>query len=294
MIEFRHLRAFVAVAEELNFRRAAARIGIVQPALSRTLRDLEDHLGLMLITRNTRAVSVTPAGRVFLDEARALLQSLSRAVTAARNAAQGRTGEITLAYMDFAVHRLVLQLLARLKARAPGICVTLSYMPTALQRNALIQNEIDAGLLIGPVSSPRIESRAVAEDPITVALPAAHPLCAKPVLSMCDLIGEPLVLGSPVEWSAFRAILFALYAKENAVPVIAQEASSAAALFGLVAAGLGLTFYAGEPSRYASADIAIRPLANAPLVPIVLAWNRDNKPELMAQLVAAVDVLAAD
>ena len=155
MIEFRHLRAYIAVAEELNFRRAAERIGIVQPALSRTLRDLEDHLGVLLLLRNTRAVSVTPAGRVFLDEARALLQGLNRAVTVTRNAAEGRTGEITLAYMDFAVHRLVPQLLARLKANAPGIRVALTYMPTALQRDALIRNTIDAGLLIA--DQPRRE-----------------------------------------------------------------------------------------------------------------------------------------
>ena len=289
MIDIRHLKAFVAVAEELNFHRAAERLHIVQPALSRLIKNLEEVVGVSLLERSTRHVRLTEAGKVFLDDARATLRQLSGAVRAAREADSGATGTLRLAYMDFAVHRLLPDMVAAAALREPGIRAELVYMSTAQQRQALIEGRIDLGIIIGTMSAPSVETRLLAEEPLVVAMAAVHRLAGQERVSPRDILGEPLLLGSEGEWSTFRDRVFSLYADHDASPRIAQEASSAAALFGLVARGVGITLYAGDPAVYAHPRIAVRPLAGVRPLSVSAAWRRGPRLTLVRRFLAATD-----
>lgn len=289
MIDIRHLKAFVAVAEELNFHRAAERLHIVQPALSRLIKNLEEVVGVSLLERSTRHVRLTEAGKVFLDDARATLTQLSGAVRAAREADSGATGTLRLAYMDFAVHRLLPDMVAAAALREPGIRAELVYMSTAQQRQALIEGRIDLGIIIGTMSAPSVETRLLAEEPLVVAMAAVHRLAGQERVSPRDILGEPLLLGSEGEWSTFRDRVFSLYADHDASPRIAQEASSAAALFGLVARGVGITLYAGDPAVYAHPRIAVRPLAGVRPLSVSAAWRRGPRLTLVRRFLAATD-----
>ena len=289
MLDIRHLKAFVAVAEELNFHRAAERLHIVQPALSRLIKILEEVVGVTLLERSTRHVRLTEAGKVFLDDARATLIQLTGAVRAAREADSGATGTLRLAYMDFAVHRLLPDMVAAAARHEPGIRPELVYMSTAQQRQALLEGRIDLGIIIGTMSAPSVETRLLAEEPLVVAMAADHPLAGRERVLPRDILAEPLLLGSEGEWSTFRDRVFSLYAEHDASPRIAQEASSAAALFGLVARGVGITLYDGDPAVYAHPMIAVRPLVGVRPLPVSAAWRRGPRLPLVRRFLAACD-----
>ncbi len=287
MIEIRHLKAFAAVAEELNFHRAAERLGTVQPALSRLIRNLEEDMQVRLLERTTRHVQLTEAGKAFLSEARSLMNQLSGAVRTAQNTARGMMGSLTLAYMDFAVHRLLPDMVAAARVAEPGIRIELTYMSTSQQRLALMEGKADMGIMIGRMSGLHVDMMVLSEEPVVVALPAGHRLARRRSIALKDLIDEPILLGSENEWSVFRDFVFALYAEEGASPRIVHEASSAAALFGLASKGLGVTFYAGVPKLYQGGGLVFRTLTSAKRLTISLVWRKGPKLPLIRRFLEA-------
>jgi DNA-binding transcriptional LysR family regulator len=284
MADIRQLKAFVAVAEELNFHRAAEKLGTVQPALSRLIRNLESDLQVKLLERTTRHVALTETGKLFLGEARALIVQLASAIHAAQSAEKGESGALTLAYMDFAVHALLPELLSAVARAGPGIRFHLTYMSTAQQRLALMDGKIDMGMMIGQMGNPFVECLRIADEKIMVVLPAGHRLATRRVVKLEDVLGEPVLLGNEGEWSAFREILFKLFAQQGASPRIAIEASSAAALMGFVARGLGVSFYGGVPKLYQSKELVFRPLSPTESVPISLVWRKGPKLPLVRRV----------
>ena len=284
MADIRQFKAFVAVAEELNFHRAAEKLGTVQPALSRLVRNLEDEIKVQLFQRTTRHVELTEAGKTFLIEARGALEHMGSAVRTAQQTAQGTAGTLNLAYMDFAVHRLLPDMLAAVARQSSSIHVELMYMSTARQRLALLEGKIDLGILIGQMSSPHVEQILLCNEPVTVALPEKHPLAARRKIKLEEIISEPVLIGNESDWTAFRDIIFQLYAREGATPQLHLEASSAPALLGMAAKGLGIVFYAGFPSLYQGSGLVFRPLAPPCNVPISLVWRKGPKLPLIRQM----------
>jgi DNA-binding transcriptional LysR family regulator len=284
MMDIRHLKAFIAVAEELNFHRAAEKLGTVQPALSRMIRNLEDDIKVRLLERTTRHVQLTEPGKLFLSEAKSLVGQLSAAVRMTQQSAEGTVGSLTLAYMDFAVHKLLPDMLVAAATAGSDIRIELSYLSTGKQRLALMEGRIDLGIMIGQMNSPYVESMKLSDEPIIAVLPAGHRLTAKRKVTLADVMNEPILLGNEADWTAFRDIMFQLFAQEGATPRLRYEASSAAALLGLVARGLGVTFYAGQPSLYASRELAFRPLVSETKVPIFLVWRKGPKLPLIKQV----------
>jgi DNA-binding transcriptional LysR family regulator len=284
MAEIRQLKAFVCVAEQLNFHRAAEKLGTAQPALSRLIRNLESDLKVKLFERTTRHVALTETGKLFLAEARAMITQLAAAIRNAQSAERGEAGSLTLAYMDFAVHELLPTIISSVADAGPGIRFHLTYMSTAQQRLALVEGKIDMGIMIGQMSNPFVECLGLADEKITVVLPRDHRLSAKKMIRLADLLDEPVLLGNEAEWSAFREILFKLYAQQDASPRIAFEASSAAALFGLVARGQGISFYGGVPKLYLGSGLIHRPVSTKETVPISLAWRKGPKLPLVRQV----------
>jgi len=237
--DLRQARAFVLVAEELHFGRAAARLFMTQPALSRSIRSLEEAVGTVLFERSTRRVRLTAAGDAFAAECRLALGHLERASAAAMNAAEGREGRLRVGYMDFAINGRLPGILKAFSAKYPHVLVDLEYIPTALQHTALLQGRIDIGFVIGEFRVPRILNLHVDSDDFVALLPEGHRLAGRPSLRLADLADEPFVLGSEDTFSSFRQLLLPLCLNAGFYPRIVQQASNTSGIFGMVAAGVG-------------------------------------------------------
>lgn len=274
--ELRHIRAFVFVAEELHFRRAAERLFTTQPGLSRTIRWLEKEVGAQLFLRTTRRVELTEAGTAFLKECYEALEGLERGARSARSAAAGETGHVTVAYMDFAINGPLPRILEAFRRRHPGVRVDLIYMPTVKQKEALLAGSIDVGLLIGPFQSNKITAVSVVRDQVVVLMPSAHPLAELVSISLIDLAHEPFILGSEDGWTPFRRIVFDLCHQSGFSPNIAQEASTSDGILGLVAAGIGVSLYASCVRNIHREGLVVRPLAGIECdIETLAAWRSD-------------------
>ena len=274
-IELRHLRAFVSVAEELQFRRAAERLHIGQPALSRTIQWLEQEIGTPLFRRTTRNVDLTEAGHAFLGEARHALQVIDRGAVQARRAAEGAIGHLTVAYMDFAILGPLPGILEQFRRRHPGVTVDLTHMPTSRQRSAIAEGAIDIGFLIGPFQAKGFSALTVNRERHLAVLPRRHRLAGKPEIALPDLSEEPFVLGSTDFWRAYRAIVGDLCLAAGFQPRIVQEASTSDGIFGLVGARMGVTLYPECARTVRRPGLTLRPLTGIrSRVPTVAVWRK--------------------
>ncbi len=275
-VEFRHIDAFLTLARTLHFSRAAAALNLSQPSLSRTIGALEDEIGAPLFVRTTRQVTLTEAGRAFLASAPAIVDALDRSVSDAQRAAAGETGRLTVGYMDFAINGPLPDLLQRFRAAAPGIAVDLSYMPTNTQREALFDGSLDIGFMIGPFAAEGMRTHVVDTAGLAVLLPRTHRLARRRAITIDQLAREPWVLGAPDPWEAFRAIVFDHCATHGFAPNVVQEATNSDGIFGLVAAGVGISLYSESAANLRRKGIVIKELAAAPNVQTVAAWRSDN------------------
>ena len=280
--DLRQARAFLFVAEDLHFGRAAGRLFTTQPALSRTIRTLEETVGVALFERSTRRVRLTAAGEAFAAECRLALGHLELAETAARNAAEGREGRLRVGYMDFAINGRLPQILRAFREKYPQVRVDLEYIPTALQYAALLEGRIDAGFMIGPFKTEKIENRIVEQDDFVALFPEGHRLAGRSSVKLADLSEEPFVLGSEDTFSSFRALLFPLCHGAGFFPRIVQQASNTSGIFGMVAAGVGVTVYSGCARNFKRAGVVLRPLAGVKeKIPTYAAWVSDHPSEAL-------------
>jgi DNA-binding transcriptional LysR family regulator len=271
--ELRHIRTFVAVAEERHFRRAAERLNVGQPAVTRTIKWLEAAVGARLFERTTRQVDLTPSGQALLDECRRALAAFDRGVRRARQAAVGEAGRLVVAYMDFAINGPLPRIIERFRRACPDVEVSLFHMPTSIQREALAEGDIDIAFLIGPFEQEGFEVLEVARDPLLALVPSDHPLADRPRLSVRELVREPLVIGSPEAWAAYRMILERIFTRLGVRPHVVQEASTSDGILGLVAAKMGVTLYPSCALALQREGVVIRPLTDRlEEVPTLAAW----------------------
>ena len=274
MVEYRHIRAFVSVAEELHFGRAAERLSQSQPTLSRTINALERIVGVPLLRRTTRHVELTPAGEAFLVHSRGLLGQVIEAVDSARRAASGLAGTLVVAYMDFAILGVVPSIVAGFRREHPDITVELRYSWTERQKSEVLNGDVDVGFMIAPFHAEGVDSRCVDSQRYVVALPEWHPLAAGDYVRLRDLADEPYVLGVRAEWGPMREAVFQLCSRAGFSPSVVEEAHSRDGIFGFVAAGLGVTIYTDVAFNSPRQGVAIRPLANIEdRVEIIAAWR---------------------
>lgn len=187
-MELRHLRYFIAVAEELHFARAAERLHIEQSPLSRAIKDLEFHLGVQLFERTTRTTRLTWAGQVFLDEAKHVLAALEQAKDCAKAAATGYRGQLRIAISDSIDPLRLSALLAQCREEEPDVEVRLFEVPLAMQLKGLRSGLYDAGFAQFPDENEGIVTQAVWSDPVVVAVPARHPLLAHKRIPIEELL----------------------------------------------------------------------------------------------------------
>ncbi len=238
-VSLRQLRYFVAVAEELHFGRAAARLHVTQPPLSKQIQLLERRIGVRLLDRNRRRVLLTPEGEQFLGEARAVLERLERGVERVRLMAAGERGELRLGFVGSSAVDLVPALTRRFHEAHPRVRLTLREMTTVDALDALAADELDAALVREPPERAGIVTRVIRDEPFVVALPEGHPLASRKSLRLSELGGIPLVL-HPRELSPkFADHLLALCSAAGFTPHVAQEAVHLHTHLSLVAAGVG-------------------------------------------------------
>ena len=280
--DLRQARAFLFVADDLHFGRAAGRLFTTQPALSRTIRALEESIGVPLFERSTRRVRLTSAGEAFAAECRLALGHFELAETAARNAAEGREGRLRVGYMDFAINGRLPQILKAFRAKYPQVRVDLEYIPTAMQHFALLEGRIDIGFVIGEFKAQKIVNLLVDQDDFVVLLPEGHRLATLASIRLGDLSGEPFVLGSEDTFGSFRQLVFPLCHTAGFFPRIVQQASNTSGIFGMVAAGVGVTLYAGCARNFRRIGVVVRPLADVrETIPTFASWVADHPSEVL-------------
>jgi LysR family transcriptional regulator, benzoate and cis,cis-muconate-responsive activator of ben and cat genes len=283
----RDLQAFMAIAEELSFRRAAERVLIDQSALSRRVQNLEESLGYPLLFRTTREVVLTEAGRVFYEEIAPAMQSLARAADVARVAAQGKTGRLRLSYMSFAATDVMPAAIRGFAAEFPDVALELRYLRTQAQKLAISRGEIDLGFMLGPFQNPQFDQIAVASEQLLALIPEDHPLAAQETVLLADLAAQKLILGSHDQWDFFRMLVGDLFSAAGLELDIAYEPSNSLGIIGLVANGLGVSIFADSIARFRPQGVVFRPIADcATQLQIILCWNRANQSPALRNFVA--------
>jgi LysR family transcriptional regulator, benzoate and cis,cis-muconate-responsive activator of ben and cat genes len=288
----RDLQAFLAIAEELSFRRAAERVFIDQSALSRRLQDLEETLGFKLIFRTTREVVLTEAGRVFYEEVSPAMQALSRAGDIARVAAQGKKGRLRLAYMSFAATEVMPEAVKHYSERFPDVALELRYLRTQAQKLAISRGEVDAGFMLGPLDHPQYERLTVANEPLVALVPMDHWLSTRSEVTLADLAECKIILGSLDQWDFFRLLIEDIFSSAGLAIKVAYEPSNTLGILGLVASGLGVAIYAEGLKRFQPLRVMFKPIADCKTVmETVLCWNRANQAPALRNFVKVVEQL---
>ena len=264
-MELRHLRYFVAVAEELHFGRAAARLNVAQPALSQQIKQLERELGTLLLARTKRRVALTEPGRLFLAEARRTLAQAALAVDIARGAEAGEVGRLRIGYVDAALWGPLPEMIRTFRERFPRVAVTMLERLPAEQPADLRRGEVDLAIGPPPPTDAPVEVTPFTEEAVMVALPAAHPLAGRQAISMGELAGDPWVLVPPRVPSQLRNAAHGAAAAAGFTPRVAQEARELDTLIALVSAGLGVTLVPTSAARLPRPGVVFRPLAGEPL-----------------------------
>ncbi len=289
MFELSQLRCFVAAAEELHFGRAAERLNMTQPPLSRQIQILERVIGVRLLERTSRAVRITPAGRRFLPEARRILHLAESAALSTRRTAGGEAGSITIGFTASAAYSFLPELIMAARQRLPGVDFVLEEMVTAEQTEALAVRRIDVALLRPPVRR-KFDSLRVVREPLLAALPAGHRLAKGPPPVLKDFDGQPFVTYSPYEARYFYDLLAGIFGKAGVAPRYVQHMSQVHAILALVRAGLGTALVPAAAASLRFRGVALRAVETRPAEPVelFLAWDRNNdNPALPAFLETA-------
>ena len=284
-LEVRQLRYFVAVAEELHFGRAAGRLAMAQPPLSRAIRDLERQLGVTLLERTTRQVRLTAAGEVLLRDARTALDAVAAAGRRARQAGQ-RTPHLRIAFKADVDGGLLPRILEAYGADPAALPPELILGAMGEQPQALRDGRADVGLVLHPFDGRGLDSEPLLTEPFLVALAAADPLTARPRLCLADLAGHRLPGGSPA--SAGPPAAYRTPSAGSGGP------SNLAEIFSLVETGSAAFFApASVARRYPRPGIAFRPVDDVPAATLALAWPRDARSPAVAAFVRAACTVAA-
>ena len=283
----RQLRYFVAVAEELHFRRAAARLHISQPPLSQQIRQLEDELGCRLLARTRRRVELTPAGQAFLRDARQLLSELDGAVQTARRIDAGQTGRLRVNFVGSALLSIVPGIVQRFRATAPDVEIELHERPTVEQLRLVSAGVVDVGLVRPPIEElAEVRAEVVLRERSVAVLPAGHELARLRRVPLQRLAAEPLVLFPREQAPGFHDLLMSSMAALDAHPRVIQYAPEMLTIIGLVAARIGVSLAPASVTRLELEGVTYRPVTGAPQSELVAITRADDQSPLVRAFMA--------
>jgi DNA-binding transcriptional LysR family regulator len=291
-MELRHLRYFVAVGEEQHYGRAAGRLGVAQPALSRQIQDLEQEIGFKLFDRLRRGVKISPAGNLFLEDARRILQQVNDATARAQRVARGQSGTLRVGFTENASwHGVVPDSFRLFRQGHPDAQLQLNPLASLEQIEAVRSGRLDAGFVYNmPKADRELDQAQVGMHKIALAAPKDHPLSKLKKLRLRDLVDASFIWfprrESPVFYDRLMRECFRGGLK---APRIVQEAMDQATIVSLVSHGMGVGFVNGTARWRCPETVVILPVAdlNVPL-PLALVWRKDNTSPLLAKFVAGV------
>ncbi|OWJ60811.1 LysR family transcriptional regulator [Inquilinus limosus] len=276
MIDIRQMRYFTALAETLHFGRAAERLHLTQPPLSRQIAALERELGVKLLERHSRQAALTRAGRRFLEDSRTVLAAFDQACRNAVLAERGELGELSVGFMMHAAFTIVPSLTRRYVTAYPEIELTLrEAMPAGLVDDVLA-GRFDVGILFPPGPVRGLETWPVHSESLCAALPAGHPLAGRDRLDARDLEGQPLIATPPEVSPTLRDAIARYCRSAGFQPAIRLETQMQQTIVQLVAEELGIALVPECMGALGVAGVVFRPLADAPVIDHVIAWRAGN------------------
>ncbi len=284
MIENRLITSFVHVAEELHFGRAAERLNIAQPALSRQIMQLEERLGVRLLERTQRKVALTPAGRLFLDHAYRIAADIQRAMTEVRKVNAGEAGKLAVGFIHSSTFSTTPRILRHFRELYPDVELELSEMTMAQQLVALQEGAIDIGILRPPISDIRIASHVLREERFVLAAPETHPLASAHEVALASVMDEGFILFSQRQSPLFHSRIIAMCEKAGFVPRVVQQATQIHTVMGLVSANMGLSIVPEVAIELNHPNVrCLEILDRPPVVQVILAWRQaDGSPIVKA------------
>jgi len=286
-VELRQLRYFVAVAEELHFRRAAARLHISQPPLSQQIARLEEELRCRLLNRTRRSVELTAAGEAFLRDARAMLGELEVAVATVRRIETGQAGLLRVNFVGSALLSIVPGIVQRFRRGQPAVELELRERSTLEQLRALSTGVVDVGLVRPPIDrDDALRAEVVMRERTIAAIPAADPLAKLRRVPLRRLAAEPLVLFPREQAPGYHDLLTGRLAATGTSPQVVQYAPEMLTIIGLVAAGIGVSPVPASVARLALDGVTYRPLSGAPDTELLAVTRAEDESPLVEAFVA--------
>lgn len=292
-MDLRHLRYFIAVAEEQNIGRAATRLHMSQPPLTRQIQQLEEELGVQLFVRTPRGMELTPAGELLLEEARNIRAVVEQATERTQRAGQGKLGRLDIGIFGSAILDLIPNLLREFRAAYPDVRLVLHSMHKGEQIEALRQRRISIGFnrLLDPL--PDIATELVATEALLLALPEGHPLAQHREVPFAALSGQPLVLFPTGSRPGFIDRVIGLCQQAGFVPQVAQEVGDTVTAIALVSAGFGASVVSASTAAMRLPGVVYRPLGGLPeqtRIDLSCIYRSDDRSPILA---AFLDVLRA-
>ncbi len=289
-MELRHLKYFVAVAEEMHFGRAAKRLHIAQPPLSQQIMNLEDELGVKLFDRTRRAIQMTDAGIYFLKEAQQILLHVEKAAETAGRIYQGQAGRLTVGFVGSVVHTFLPEGLRSFRERFPDVELVLQELNTAEQIKSLHARRIDVGFLYLDTQDSLLASRLLTQAPLMVVLPKKHVLSGRKSLHIRELAQEPFIANTRLSEPVVRDAFISLCHSAGFSPRIAQEAGNVQTVLGLVASGLGACLLPDFIKNIRRPGVQYIPLSGSPpTVKLAVVWHSDNSSTLVKSFVKVIE-----
>lgn len=295
-MELRHLRYFVAVAEELHFGRAARRLGIAQPPLSQQIQRLEQVVGVRLFERTSRRVQLTDGGATLLVEARRVLAAATEAFEATRRAGRGELGELRVAFAATVMFLALPEVIREFRGRYPGVHLDLREMPTGPQLAGIKAGEIDIGFVREPRPDPELEIVTVMREPLRIAVNKSHPLAARPTIAVRHLAEEPFVLFPEELAPGLYAQVLGLCRAAGFTPRVVEESRELYTSVSLVEAGIGVSILPASVEKLGWRGVRYRPIPSASAeTRIAAAWRKDRaRPVVQAFMQVVGSVVGAE
>ena len=286
-MELRQLRYFVAVAEELNFRRAAEKLYMQQPPLSRQIRQLESELGVELFYRTKRSVVLTESGKAFLDEAKLTLAQARRAIEVVR---VKNINKLTIGFSICAFDRVIPELIQEYRQQYPETEVNLIEMSKEKQITALLDHHIDLGFCYAPISQPELEFVTVLSEPLMIVLPVDHSLAKKEQIELRLLQKESFILCPKEVKPDVRQQIEQLCMKEGFQLKVVREASPPEVQLRLVESGIGISLLAASSQMRHNATVVYRPLVDPiPTLKIAAVWYCQHQSRVLSEFIEMLD-----
>jgi DNA-binding transcriptional LysR family regulator len=283
-MELRQLHYFLAVAEELNFGRAAQRLNIAQPPLSRQIRQLEQELGVQLFHRTSRRVELTEVGNVFLEEARRILKQVEQSIQVTQRASQGEIGRLSVAFEGSSAYDIIPTALKTYRERFPDVELVVLSMTTEKQVEALHDDRIQVGFVVPPLQGQvqDLFVEAVLQEPLVLALPEDHPLAAQSKVKVRSLANEAFIMGQRNSGCGLYDQVIAACRRAGFSPNVTQEVNEMQVLLGLVAADLGVAILSGSAKQFQRSGVVYRELQPASSeVALASAWRKDSQSSVL-------------